>query len=157
MKIFTGAVPFRSCALITSVAHIIEGRRPPRPTSPVLTDDLWGLMQGCWSQDPQSRPQMLQVLNVVPSFVSQRFRRLCKFSKSSPKFRRALERFFDSTDYKDCITRLHGTTLQEFVNFLDDVRRQTPITFTNLILDLTFLPGVTYLWITSGTAWADVA
>jgi len=121
------------------VTHIIEGRRPPRPAGPVLTDDLWGLMQNCWNQEPKLRPRMSEVLNMVPSFVSEQFRRLREFSKSSPKFYLALERFFDSTEYKDCIAHLHGATLQEFVNFLDDVRRQTHITYTTSILDFDFL------------------
>ena len=81
---------------------------------------------------------MSEVLNVVPSFVSEQFLRLREFSKSSPEFYPALEGFFDSTEYKDCIAHLHGATLQEFVNFLDDVRRQTHIAYTTSILGFNF-------------------
>ena len=132
MKIFTGVVPFSNCALVTSVTHIIKGKRPPRPADPVLTDDLWALMQGCWNQEPILRPQMSEVLKKVPGSISKRFR---GFSKSSPEFRLALERFFDSTEYKDCITYLQDAALEEFVDFLDDVRRQTFITSAASILD----------------------
>jgi len=46
---------------------ITEGKRPPRPVHPALTDDLWELMERCWAQEPDSRPEMLEVLQVLRS------------------------------------------------------------------------------------------
>lgn len=79
-------------------------------------------MQDCWNQEPQLRPQMSEVLRMVPGFVSKQFPRH-GFNRSSSEFRHALERFYGSTEYRDCITHLHGAALEEFVNFLDGVRR----------------------------------
>lgn len=137
MKIFTGAVPFGNCLLVTSVTHIIQGKRPPRPTNPIFTDGLWALMQSCWDQQPQCRPQMPGVLEAVPCFISKRLQRLREFSKSSPEFRLALGRFYGSTEYKDCLTHLHGAALEEFVNFLDGVSEYIFIAFatSNLNFD----------------------
>ena len=66
---------------------------------------------------------MSEVLQTVPGFVSKQFRRH-ELSKSSPEFQRALGSFYDSTEYKNCVTRLHDAALDEFINFLDDVRSQ---------------------------------
>ena len=44
---------------------IMRGERPPRPTHPTLTDELWALMQSCWDQVPHSRPEISKVLKVL--------------------------------------------------------------------------------------------
>jgi len=45
----------------------MAGERPPRPTHPTLTDELWELIQRCWDQEPQSRPKILEVAQVLRS------------------------------------------------------------------------------------------
>jgi len=40
---------------------IVQGKRPPRPTHPTFTEDLWTLIQRCWDGDPHSRPQASEV------------------------------------------------------------------------------------------------
>lgn len=42
-----------------------QGERPPRPAHPDLTDDLWNLMKSCWDPDPQLRPEISEVLEVL--------------------------------------------------------------------------------------------
>jgi len=41
------------------------GERPPQPTHQALTDELWNLMQRCWDQEPQSRPEMSEVVQIL--------------------------------------------------------------------------------------------
>jgi len=41
---------------------MMRGERPPRPIHPAFTRELWTLMQRCWSQEPDSRPDMSEVL-----------------------------------------------------------------------------------------------
>lgn len=149
MKIFTGAVPFGSCPLLTSVMHILQGKRPPRPTNLILTDDLWALMQRCWDQQPKSRPQMSGVLKVVLGFVLKQLLCIREFSESSPDFQLTLDRFYGSVEYKGCVTHLHGTAPEKFINFLDGVSRQTFVTLVTLNLGLS---GVTCPGINSRTA-----
>ena len=43
------------------------GERPPRPAHPSCTDDLWTLIQRCWDQDPQLRPEIPEVLQTLSS------------------------------------------------------------------------------------------
>ena len=119
-KVFTGTVPFYTFQSVASIIKIIEGERPPRPADPTLPDDVWELTQKCWDQKQRSRPEMKTVLqSLAPSLL----RSLYQFPKSSLEFQVALNQFYDSTERKGCIDRLHGAELKEFVNFLDDVRK----------------------------------
>ena len=43
----------------------MRGERPPRPTHPALTDELWALMRRCWDQQLSSRPEMAEVLRIL--------------------------------------------------------------------------------------------
>ena len=65
LKTFTGSAPFDLHLSITVALAIMRGDRPERPVHPELTDGLWGLMQSCWSQEPRSRPNILEVLDVL--------------------------------------------------------------------------------------------
>jgi hypothetical protein len=64
-QVFTGAVPFHNSLHVAAMLAIMSGKRPPRPTHPALTDELWALMQRCWDQTPRLRPEILEVLNVL--------------------------------------------------------------------------------------------
>lgn len=118
MKVFTGVVPFNNVPNITSAVKIMDGERPPRPTSPPLADDVWALVRRCWEQEPRSRPEMRNVLQDLTPIL---LRSLLKFPKSSPEFQVALSQFYDSTELKGCVDHLRGAELEEFINFLDDV------------------------------------
>ena len=69
---FTGAVPFNGSSSFVAVLAITEGRRPPRPTHPTFTDNLWVLMQRCWDQDPHLRPGVLEALQVLLAMTKGR-------------------------------------------------------------------------------------
>ena len=64
-QVFTGAVPFNDSPSPAAMFAIMGGRRPPRPTHPALTEQLWTLMQCCWYQNPHSRPEVSKVLKVL--------------------------------------------------------------------------------------------
>ena len=65
MKVFTGAVPFRDSSTHAAIFAILQGERPSRPTHPSFTEDLWTLTQHCWDQDPHSRPEVSEVVEVL--------------------------------------------------------------------------------------------
>ena len=44
---------------------IKDGARPPRPSHPDLTDDLWELTERCWDADPRRRPEISAVLKTL--------------------------------------------------------------------------------------------
>ena len=64
-QVFTGAVPFSNGLPAAAMLAIMSGKRPPRPTHPSLTEKLWILIQCCWYQNPRSRPEISEVLNVL--------------------------------------------------------------------------------------------
>ena len=60
----TGAVPFSDKPPRAAVLAI-AGERPPRPTHPTLTDELWVLTQRCWGQEAHLRPKAPEVLRIL--------------------------------------------------------------------------------------------
>jgi hypothetical protein len=64
-QVFTGEVPFNGSSSPAAMLEIMRGERPPRPTHPVLTDQLWALMRRCWDQDPRLRPEVVEISPIL--------------------------------------------------------------------------------------------
>ena len=64
-QIFTGAVPFCDSFSVVAIMAMAKGRRPPRPTHPLFTEDLWTLMRRCWDDDPELRPKASEILQTL--------------------------------------------------------------------------------------------
>ena len=65
IQVFTHAVPFSGRSSAAAIFAIMRGERPPRPTHPTFTEDLWAVMQRCWHQNPVSRPQFSEVVQIL--------------------------------------------------------------------------------------------
>ena len=65
IQVFTSMVPFYGHSSVAAMFKIMEGERPPRPTHPGVTGQLWKLMQQCWDQNPCLRPKVLEVLQIL--------------------------------------------------------------------------------------------
>ena len=65
MQIFTNQAPFSNMTDSLAISTIIAGERPPRPTHPSCTDNLWSLMQRCWDQNSHSRPDAPETLQII--------------------------------------------------------------------------------------------
>ena len=72
-KVFTGAVPFSDGPGTAAIVRMIQAERPPRPTHPSFTDDLWILMQSCWNHNPKLRPNASEVLKAITLSLCKRF------------------------------------------------------------------------------------
>lgn len=89
-KVFTNAVPFshlRDGQVIMQV--VIEKRTPPRPQLDAwlgLTNEIWELMQHCWSYEPEERPSMNDVMSKISRYCC----------KASPSPRESIPRRMDS-------------------------------------------------------------
>jgi len=59
---FTGKAPFYGVVLTTVALGVLAGKRPPRPAHRDLTDDLWEMVERCWNEDPQHRPEISEVI-----------------------------------------------------------------------------------------------
>ncbi|THU93876.1 kinase-like protein [Dendrothele bispora CBS 962.96] len=57
-ELFTGLLPFHHCVHDVSVIFdLMNGARPERPLHcPQLSDQIWVIMQECWSEEPFARP-----------------------------------------------------------------------------------------------------
>ncbi|KAF9644322.1 hypothetical protein BDM02DRAFT_992243 [Thelephora ganbajun] len=62
---FTGMVPFHGKLAVAATFDILSGIRPPRPKDPTVAETLWTLVQSCWAQDPHSRPDISEALQVL--------------------------------------------------------------------------------------------
>ena len=65
-EVLSGQVPFAPCNVGFVVSRkIVEGERPERPSGlrgTWFTNDLWALLERCWSAQPQNRPTTEVVL-----------------------------------------------------------------------------------------------
>ena len=64
-QVLTGDVPFGDKSDWEAISAVLVGNRPSRPEH--CTDDLWGLIQRCWDEDPGSRPMILEVSQTFSS------------------------------------------------------------------------------------------
>ena len=65
MKVFTRKVPFEGAKGPAAVMYIMTGTRPERPNHPNFTESLWTLTRRCWCKEPQDRPKMWEVIEVL--------------------------------------------------------------------------------------------
>jgi len=64
-QVFTGVIPFSDFSSAMARLAIMQGKRPPRPTHPIFTDDLWALMQRCWDHHPHLRPEISEAVQIL--------------------------------------------------------------------------------------------
>ena len=65
LEVLSGQVPFtRDCNEFMVMRKVVEGERPGRPrgTEGWFTNDLWGMLELCWSPKPESRPTIKTIL-----------------------------------------------------------------------------------------------
>lgn len=72
-QIFTGHDPFHPGPFgAKTIGKIQNGHRPERPSDPTvvrrgLDDNMWELLQECWSAKPDNRPRMVEVVERLKS------------------------------------------------------------------------------------------
>jgi len=65
LEVLSGQVPFQGDRDILVIQRVVEGGRPGRPRGVEgvwFTDDLWGMLERCWSPEPDDRPTVEEVL-----------------------------------------------------------------------------------------------
>ncbi|KAL0060926.1 hypothetical protein AAF712_012262, partial [Marasmius tenuissimus] len=55
--IMTGEPPFPNVKDVVVISLVSTGIRPGRPSKGWCPDNIWELVEGCWSQDPLQRPR----------------------------------------------------------------------------------------------------
>lgn len=73
LELLTGQHPYAHRKRDASVIHdiVILKKMPPRPSGIWLTDDLWALMEQCWSANADDRPPMNEVTQQMKAIESR--------------------------------------------------------------------------------------
>ena len=67
-EVLTTRIPFHLDADLIVFMHVVEGKRPERPQGvgeAWFTDDVWEILERCWTQQPESRPSIKDVLQCL--------------------------------------------------------------------------------------------
>ena len=68
LEVLSGEAPFRVYSNPIVIQKVMEGERPGRPQGekgPRFTDDLWEMLERCWSPQPKDRPTIDAVLKLL--------------------------------------------------------------------------------------------
>jgi len=68
LEVLSGRPPFHYYRYLTVMQKAIEGERPRRLEGPEggwFTDDLWGMLELCWSHQSENRPTIEAVLECL--------------------------------------------------------------------------------------------
>ena len=76
LEVLSGQVPFALHEDPIVAQKVIEGHHPERPEGEWFTDDLWRILERCWSYQPRDRPTVEVVLECLE--------RVSMSQKSSP-------------------------------------------------------------------------
>ena len=118
IQAFTHAVPFYTTSSVTAMLAIMNGKRPPRPTHPTFTEDLWTLMQRCWHQDPTSRPQISEVVQILTLPFRKR---LTSRTLAADERIGLLATIFSDDDQVKMIRPASGNDTQTFIDVIYEV------------------------------------
>ncbi|KAJ7463490.1 kinase-like domain-containing protein [Mycena galericulata] len=61
LEVYTGAPPWGTRAEGSIALSVVTNLRPPRP--PSIADDVWKIVEECWSHFPDQRPSIFEVYN----------------------------------------------------------------------------------------------
>ena len=68
LEVLSGRAPFPRHNHLTVMRKVTEGERPGRPHGAEgvwFTDDLWEVLESCWSSQPKNRPTLEAVLECL--------------------------------------------------------------------------------------------
>ena len=65
LEVLSGRVPFAGYHNLIVMQKIIRGEHPERPEGVWLTDDLWEVLERCWSPQPRNRHAVESVLECL--------------------------------------------------------------------------------------------
>jgi len=106
LEVLTSRHPFPHYSDITVVRKVIDGERPMRPQGPEsvwFTDDLWGMLERCWSPQPRSRPTAEVILEHLKrasmTCTEKRIALIAQGTLDPERALQLLDEIFDSLDY----------------------------------------------------------
>ena len=67
-EVLSGRMPFPKCSAPVVIRKVMNGERPGRlqwARGTWFTDDLWGVLERCWTPQPSERPDLEEVLQCL--------------------------------------------------------------------------------------------
>ena len=67
-EVLSGHIPFPQCTSHNVMWKVMSGERPERPEEAEeewFTDDIWQMLNRCWETQPESRPNVADVLECL--------------------------------------------------------------------------------------------
>ncbi|KAH8795204.1 kinase-like domain-containing protein [Flagelloscypha sp. PMI_526] len=72
LEVMTGKPPFPERPEPAVMVSVLQGERPERPQqSESLTDELWNLIERCWTQKPEARPTFDDITITMRGIINQ--------------------------------------------------------------------------------------
>ncbi|KAF9645406.1 kinase-like protein [Thelephora ganbajun] len=121
IEVFTGAVPFSDKSSPVATLSITQGKRPSRPTHPTFTENLWKLMQCCWDQDPHSRPEVSEALQILLAPDIPGWKRLITQTLATDERVSLITAIFSDLDQAKMVKNLIRNDAQTLVDAIDEV------------------------------------
>lgn len=169
IQVFTENVPFsyfQNDSMV--VLRVMKGKRPDRPenaSSLGLTSDIWELMQMCWQQYYDDRPNISSVLEYLqrpaPGLSRRERLGLADFDPADESSIDKIRSVLDTQTDMDILLDCHDLDAIMFIDMLDHVRMTTvlpsiaPLTtrpqvigskLSDTVLDQKALRAVMKLW-----------
>lgn len=70
LEVLSGRAPYNQFNRVIASQMVIKGTLPERPETPWFTDDLWGVLERCWSPQPTDRPAIEAILECLGRVVT---------------------------------------------------------------------------------------
>ena len=73
VEVFSGKIPFGNTKNELAVIKIASGKRPTKPQAAKklgLGVEMWKFIEKCWSEDPNERPIIDEVVRIWEGFVN---------------------------------------------------------------------------------------
>jgi hypothetical protein len=115
--VFTGAIPFSGSLNHAVMVSILKKDRPERPEHPTFTEELWSLMQHCWDDAQDSRPQATEVLGTLEILTC---RRLASPALTNPERICLINAIFSDHNWSKVINNVCNDFAQDFLDAVDE-------------------------------------
>ena len=72
LQILSGRQPYHYIATDAQVViELHKGNKPRRPTQSFVNDGQWELIQWCWTQPPEDRPDVHDVVDRITNIIEE--------------------------------------------------------------------------------------
>ena len=126
LEVLSGQAPYARCVEVVVIGKVIDGKIPERPEATWFTDELWEILEECWSSNAQDRPSVQTILECLErvslaTTVDSR-QRLIGRSFSLCELPYLLETIAWNWESANILQSLPAGDSQVFVDVLDEVR-----------------------------------